>query len=587
MTTPDLPLPESEFHYADPAENDEAQTLPITPFVDKIHYPTLGAPALLLGGATLSVMVSLPEKADPASVRLSLVNRHAGGGEVALSAEAPVLLSHGPQGKTGRRALYVVRADTKDIPAALYDLKLSSGAGDETQPNAVRLYAQITGNEKVVLCGDAQLHQDNSMCLRKFVDRMNARDDIAWIALIGDVCDNGVKSNLHMAKLVLAAGPGPVAHEYAWEMPRAHAILSTLNKPVVLVPGNHDGMTAYAEYREGEPTDAYLGPDPKNEVAYDGLHHYRRTFGPLYHAFTWGNTRYLAGNTFELDRHDRLGFHAIVANWGGWIRAAQAAWIDEELAAAHAAKQHKVVLFHHDPRGGSEGEQLGFYKDFRPFTYTSVLEILQGYMLYLSRNGRRGWQQEWMTRPGQIKDHPVKGLLTSLLKHEVWAVIMGHDNENWLETYFKGQHIFAVEPRTTDYAPEAAAADAKLVRGAEDAILDLDFQRLVDRLSALPEDDAEAVIGAAIERLDAGDRLEKQPEAYADPGVLRWPMTAKAPIHFLHVDDVGAYKHARDKHFEAYGYVVAQLEDGRPVEVTRFDLQNNAPRPPLELPRKG
>ena len=42
-----LPIPLAQLHYADPAINDEAQTLPIGRVVDCIHYPTLGCPALL------------------------------------------------------------------------------------------------------------------------------------------------------------------------------------------------------------------------------------------------------------------------------------------------------------------------------------------------------------------------------------------------------------------------------------------------------------------------------------------------------------------------------------------------------------
>ena len=44
-----------------------------------------------------------------------------------------------------------------------------------------------------------------------------------------------------------------------------------------------------------------------------------RTFGPLYFRLDWAGTRYLFTNSFELTRQQRLGYHAIVANWGGWM----------------------------------------------------------------------------------------------------------------------------------------------------------------------------------------------------------------------------------------------------------------------------
>ena len=49
-------------------------------------------------------------------------------------------------------------------------------------------------------------------------------------------------------------------------------------------------MAANDLYGEGNPSTVYLGHDPQNHIAYDGLHYFRRTFGPLYHSFRWHNT---------------------------------------------------------------------------------------------------------------------------------------------------------------------------------------------------------------------------------------------------------------------------------------------------------
>jgi hypothetical protein len=48
---------------------------------------------------------------------------------------------------------------------------------------------------------------------------------------------------------------------------------------------------------------------------------------------------------------------------------------------------------------------------------------------------------------------------------------------------------------------------------------------------------------------------------YAPGEVEAWGVRTEAPIHFIHVDDVGAYRHSKERHFARYGYVVAQLHE--------------------------
>lgn len=587
------PLPSSQLHYADPALNDEAQTLPIQPFVDRVHFPTLGCPALLGPGNPLKVVVSLPEGEPPGAVSLTLVDRHGGTGDVSLPVTGePVSLGVGPLGKAGKRVLWQLVADVSAAAPRLYDLAVRTAAGPETQANAVRVYAEITGKEKVVFCGDPQYHLENAHCLERFVERMNARDDIAWIALIGDVCDNAVRDEMNLLRLAWGAKPGPVHSYYEGDFPAAARRLAKLNKPILLMVGNHDGMVAYDDYAEGEPTTAYLGPDPKNKVAYDGLHHFRRTFGPLYFSVDWANTRYLCTNTFELDRHQRMGYHAIVANWGGWMRAEQTAWLGEELSDADARGMHKVVFMHHDPRGGSEGHNLGYYKDYRPYTYSSTADIAVAYLRYVGHVffTRERWQQEWMKWPAQpLDEHPVRGVLSSLLEHRVWAVVMGHDNENWVETYSEGDGVFSVKPVRADYPLKPASADeagAQVDAGTVQDVCDLLEERqvgeVVKLLEGRPPEEAQAVIQKAIARLDAQGAF-KPKVAFAPADVKAWGLEAKATIHFTHVDDVGAYKHSKESDFDAYGYVVAQLEEGRPVSIQRFDLHHEKAGPRVDL----
>lgn len=578
-----LPIPAPQLHYADPAVNDEAQRLPITPFVDRIHYPTLGCPALLTPDLPLTVLLSLPVGEDPRAASLSLIDRHGTGEERPLvRIGAPVSLGEGPSGKRGRRELWQVSFSAGEHPHRLFDLCLRSPSAAETQSNAVRIYERITGDEKIVLCGDSQYHVANAVCLERFVDAINRRDDIAWVALIGDVCDNGVRCELNVLKLALSAAPGPVHSYYADEYrDTAGRLLPRLNKPLVLVPGNHDGMVAFENYGPGTPTETFLGPDPANAVAYDGLHHFRRSFGPLYHAFTWHKTRYLCANSFELDRHERLGFHAVVANWGGFMRPDQLAWIDEELAGADAAGHHKIVLVHHDPRGGSKGSALGYYSEMRRYSFDNVPDVVVEYLRYLVCNPRT-FQQEWMARPGEpLARHPVRRLLESLLRHRVFAVFMGHDNENWVETYGEGDTVFATRPGVRTYpVTPGDPVDPELVRDAAELLQDRELDALAARLEGLPESEAGAVIAKAVERLDPA---RSRPMAYAPTEVEAWGLRAAAPIHFTHVDDVGAYKYTKEAHFASYGYVVAQLHEGRPITIQRFDLRDETPGRVVDL----
>jgi hypothetical protein len=581
-----LPIPVEQLHYADPAVNDEAQSSPIRVLIDRVHYPTLGCPALLTPERTLDVVLSLPRGADATQVALSVVDRHGGSGEYPLApAGAPESFGLGPPGKVGQRQAWLVRCDVGTLPHRLFDLHARWPGGVEVQHNAVRLYPRITGDERIVLCGDSQYHGLNVACLERFIDRVNARDDIAWVALIGDVCDNDVQGEMHVLSLAVHAGPGPVQCHYITEFHDVGAsLLPRLNKPIVLVPGNHDGMAAYEQYERGVPTDAYLGPDARNQVAYDGLHYFRRTFGPLHFRFDWGRTRYLCLNSFELGRHDRLGYHAVVANWGGWMRGEQLAWMRREVAEAAERKMHTVILMHHDPRGGSEGRKLGYYHRFRTYSYDSLPSIVIDYLRYFARYARR-WQQEWMRRgDDDLATHPVRDLLALLLDAKVWAVFMGHDNENWVESYFAGDGVFVNEPRHVEYpAADTDPVDPATVRCAAEMIEDGNPEGLERMLAGTAN--ADIVLERAIEQLDARDYF-KPAVTFAPEAVEEWRLAAKAPIHFVHVDDVGAYKHTRDEDFRAYGYVVADLREGRPETLQSIDLADGGTKESTVLSRE-
>lgn len=555
----ELPIPPEQFFYADAFYNP--QTKPIAPLIDYVHYPTLGCPALLGPGEPLQVLMSLPAEIDSTGVVFRLVDRHGGqGAAFDLQREgAPEPLADGPG---GIRRLFRYRLRMDAVPFCLFDLHVSFGSGEETQYNAVRRYQAVTGSEQVLFCGDAQYHVDNQICLERFIERVNTYD-VAWVAIIGDICDNGVKGWKNILKLAAGAHPGSVTHYYGSEYRRSHELLRNLRHPVVVVPGNHDGMSAYGKYDEGKPSSVFTGPDSLNTPEYDGLHHFRRTFGPLYFGFDWAGTRYLCNNSFELTRNQRLGYHAIVANWGGWMRPDQLQWVKREFETAK--DRRKVMLMHHDPRGGSEGLELGHYHRMRPYEFDRKWPILKAYLSYALRNGRTTWQQEWMApEQGEVADHPVKDLLQAMLERRVWAVVMGHDNENWVDSYFEGQDLFQTEPSTIRYAQRAEVGDNRLVDDIIDHLESADYGALANLLDARDEKTAQAALSAALGDLER----EASPAEvlFAEKAAEKWGLEIKSAIHFIHVDDIGSYSY-EESDFDDYGFVLADLDKGAPVQV--------------------
>ncbi|MEW6369260.1 MAG: metallophosphoesterase [Acidobacteriota bacterium] len=555
-----LPIPPEQKFYADAFYNPQSK--PIASLIDFVHYPTLGCPALLGPEHHLQALMSLPVDVDCGGVGFRLVGRHEQpGGAFELQRQgAPEAVA---DGAGGARKLFRYRLRMDAAPFGLFDLRATIGSREETQYNAVRRYRTITGSEQVVFCGDSQYHVDNQICLERFIQRVNELD-VAWVAIIGDICDNGVKGWKNILKLAAGAQSGPVTHYYGNEYQRSHELLRNLRHPVVVVPGNHDGMSAYCNYDEGKPSGVFTGPDTLNTPEYDGLHHFRRTFGPLYFGFDWSGTRYLCNNTFELTRNQRLGYHAIVANWGGWMRPGQLEWVRGELKTAK--DQRKVMLMHHDPRGGSEGMDLGHYHRIRPYRFDRRWPILKAYLSYALRHGRTTWQQEWMApEQGDLADHPVKGLLQAMLQSEVWAVIMGHDNENWVDSYFGGQDLFKTEASTIRFARRAQVQDNRLVDDIVDHLESADYEALANLLDARDETIARAALSAALGELERQARPAEI--LFAENAAKQWGLDVKSAIHFVHVNDVGSYAYSRQSDFDDYGFVVASLDHGAPVQL--------------------
>ena len=89
---------------------------------------------------------------------------------------------------------------------------------------------------------------------------------------------------------------------------RKHIALPTLNKPILLVPGNH-GMAANDPYGRGKPGTVYLDTDPQNHIAWRRLAPFPTTFGSIQLAGTSTST-FATADLTEQDWDSTL-----VANW--------------------------------------------------------------------------------------------------------------------------------------------------------------------------------------------------------------------------------------------------------------------------------
>jgi len=265
--------------------------------------------------------------------------------------------------------------------------------------------------------------------LDDFVDAVNANTEpavrsAAFITFNGDLHNGGSPGTLRQRT---------VASTYNNEAKRILGALKRLNLPIFLTAGNHDGYAslgqapsavvtvdaklgdslqkvvqeqnnhpwpdftwdAYSAFltktdaqRDGLHRDVYTGGfkrsvgdtykaafaevprQDRNMVLYDGFHQWQKTYGPLYASWSFGKSRYVSMNTYELRQHRRTGWGMYTVNYGGAVGSTQLEWLDRELGRTRLTNEDVTVLMHHDPRGGHKGKDLGYY--FPMLRYASV-----------------------------------------------------------------------------------------------------------------------------------------------------------------------------------------------------------------------
>lgn len=155
-------------------------------------------------------------------------------------------------------------------------------------------------------------------------------------------------------------------------------------KSVAKQPGgrHHDLVSGSFVRRHGARTFAQgwkpVPREQRNMVLYDGFHQWQRTYGPLYSSFSFGKSRYVNVNSFDLRQHKRAGWGMFIVNYGGGLSRVQEEWLNEEIARGAEEGQDLVVLAHHDPRGGHGGQDFGYY--FEQLEYMGLGQSVMNYV---------------------------------------------------------------------------------------------------------------------------------------------------------------------------------------------------------------
>jgi len=117
----------------------------------------------------------------------------------------------------------------------------------------------------------------------------------------------------------------------------------------------------------------------RNYILYDGFHQWQKTYGPLYYSHRFGKNVYVSLNSFELRQHRRSGWGMYTVNYGGGISELQMQWLDRELLRAKTDDTDVIVLAHHDPRGGHDSVDHGYF--FEQLEFKSIYQSAINYLV--------------------------------------------------------------------------------------------------------------------------------------------------------------------------------------------------------------
>ena len=240
----------------------------------------------------------------------------------------------------------------------LYDLTIVTlGGGSDIQHRAVKVMEQIPDVPTIAVIADPSVGDPRPIqegaedfvatgSMDSLVDKTvktigNPMNEDRWAAL-GRAID---EINLVQPDFVVVSGdltfalyPRPANVEYE----DAYRILSRLQVPTYLTPGNHDLYN-------------FDYDDLDRPHTTDGWELWQQYFGPLYWSTDIGDDFHLVGlNTYDWPASEREPFdegNEFSTRSGGQIQAEQFAWLADDLSSWRSANPDGKILTvaHHDP----------------------------------------------------------------------------------------------------------------------------------------------------------------------------------------------------------------------------------------------
>jgi predicted MPP superfamily phosphohydrolase len=329
--------------------------------IKNLVWPTIGYPAMLAPGATLSVEFDFNRPGDigdaqpDKSIKWNAVLKPA---RTALKGMAyrlkasriyreisdrwPAGTSRGPPNEVWHAEF---RLPSDAVPE-LYDLTVKAEADGRTytdrQPHSVAVTEVTKGDFRFVTLSDIHVHRRNISAA--FQPQSNKGITLEGRPVFFERAIDQV--NLIRPDFVIMLGDYVRAQhapgDYQIEFENFYETLSRFEVPVFMIPGNHD---------------QYI-----NEV--DGAVVWEENLGPLRYSFDVAGCHFTAANTTDWPRSDRivmkkLGLFVYPRKWQGQLLEsqnekkveefrAQLGWMREDLEASQAALS-RFLLLHHDP----------------------------------------------------------------------------------------------------------------------------------------------------------------------------------------------------------------------------------------------
>lgn len=281
----------------------------------KIVTPRFGAPSLAIMGDTILVEVNLTySDGTPvdAVTKWQLNLRSSQWSDIVF----PVTYI-----PTYKDKIWSGTITLNNIIPGLYDIEINAYSNGNTliatavEHHALKIYESMPKKLRVIQLTDIHIGD-----LRGAQE--NIQETINWKAAKKAIAE----INLLNPDFVILTGDVVFGQNYRREYPAAIDVLMEFNVPLFVAMGNHDG---------------YLGPEG------DGYEFWQEYFAPLYYSFDFGNYHFVALNTYDWDKRDRMSIGFATAKWGGQIREQQLAWLEKDLLKH---KDRPIIMFgHHNP----------------------------------------------------------------------------------------------------------------------------------------------------------------------------------------------------------------------------------------------